>query len=558
MRPVTIKTSGDITNAFYKDPFLFVSDEGDNIYKLDVKNKFKVIKKYEPKIPYVTALFVNDLYIFAGFGNGSIVKINITTGVIEERFNYHTKMIYHLQVRDNKLFSNSEDHKLIIFDLITKTMKTLNSNSTNQEVEKLNFVVNDNKLYYIGDSEKEIVQYDIITNQKIKSFNLSKPVFHMYLHDSLLIVSDTRKTISTINITTNKKSFLINKDRVSSISVDNKNNVYLGSYVDDRVIKINLTTKKKKELVVPGDVNAIVSNVLNKYVVICASDVVTPFDIDESFNNNQIHEDTDDEDEDTDDEDTDDEDTDDEDEDTDEEEFEDDFDHDYYEDDEDIVRRHNYEEDSETFDNISSDKSSLLTETDYNKVNCNNNNIFTLEPYTSEDDPIQIYTLNNKNKYEISSCITRDEIQEHLKAGKNTIYPGMIMTLCTRYGNDVSGKVVVSLPPNNMFFTYGSVEKLLANKNNKSWFALPLFGGKRRRIGNLDYAGLLGSLHCQVPGYKVYKLYTKEEINNNIPVTETRSDYPIFLYNNVKDSFDMISPRVTEAFVNQLIDNLLK
>ena len=468
MRPVSLQTQTFIKRIAYNEPFLFVDME--DIVKIDVKDNFKIIKRYSKPGPgpiSVTALCVNDLYMFTGHKDGSIVKINIDTGVEEERFNYHTETVRHLIVQDNKLYSNSEDRTLVIFDLTTKTMQTLTSYSGNINMEPANFTINDNKLYYVGENERQIVQYDLITNQIIKTFKMAKPVFTMLVHDSLLIVSQHfDKTIRTLNLKTGKKSYLTDHSRVNSMVLDNKNNLYLASFDHDEVIKINLKTKEKKELFLEYEATGLVS-VLNKYVLMCNSNQIIPFN----------------------------------------------------------VEKDEVEDDSE--DDIDKD------------VDSNEDKNYTVYIYTlnNEAKDKKKYEYKHEGKYENNRCMIKYEIhrcmmikdiKEHLTAGKNTIDPSIIMTL------DVSGKVVVSLPETDMFFTYGSVERLLRDKTNTSWVAMPITDS-----------------NCEDP--VVYKLYTQREIDKNIQVKETKSDYPFFLYDNIKDSFD----NVTKEFVNQLLNNQL-
>ena len=64
------------------------------------------------------------------------------------------------------------------------------------------------------------------------------------------------------------------------------------------------------------------------------------------------------------------------------------------------------------------------------------------------------------------------------------------------------------------------------NSSIKKWYLLPLYGDKRRRIG---YKYGTSANHGQIPGSKIYKAFTKEEIKSGIICKETNSDYPLYL-----------------------------
>ena len=229
------------------------------------------------------------------------------------------------------------------------------------------------------------------------------------------------------------------------------------------------------------------------------------------------------------------------------------------------------EEDTSNYVNITSDTDSITQES--NLSSCINNDYIMNEPYTKEDNPIQIYTLNSQGKFEKSSCITKDELSMHLSTGKGTKIPEVLQaiyttpscgnSMCTAIhesldgaGTNATGKLIVKIPPNNIWVTLGSIERVMKSGINE-WYALPLYGGKRRRIGNLDEMFAASRNHGQVPGFHIYKLFTKQEIKDNVKVKETSTDYPIFLFNNTKKLYDIIGGEVTIPFVDNIIDHLL-
>lgn len=215
------------------------------------------------------------------------------------------------------------------------------------------------------------------------------------------------------------------------------------------------------------------------------------------------------------------------------------------------------EEDSD-YDNIKSKNTSIVESHDYlDTKHCINKNVLTLEDYTKEDEPIMIYTLTTQQKFETSFCISPEELIQF-------IIPDNLMTIYTSpqdynnngYGSKPTEKIIFKL--NYTYITIGSIERLLREmKYNKTWYALPLYGGKRRRVGNIQGLFGISRNHGQIPGYVIYKLFTKEEIKRNINVKESISDYPTFFVNNVKLLKDIIGDISIDQFANTIINDLL-
>lgn len=171
---------------------------------------------------------------------------------------------------------------------------------------------------------------------------------------------------------------------------------------------------------------------------------------------------------------------------------------------------------------------------------CFNEDVMTLEPYKSDPSLFIIKTQNSKGKFVEGFCSTIDEIYEYLEADRETdsghsnIFMGIWMkkkgqTLDEMgYGGVCSNKIVFRMPF-GIYITLGSLERILSEKN-RVWYALPLYGDKRRRIGNLESQFGIGQNHGQLPGFKVYKLYTKEEIANGVYVQVKEDDYPVLIY----------------------------
>jgi hypothetical protein len=167
------------------------------------------------------------------------------------------------------------------------------------------------------------------------------------------------------------------------------------------------------------------------------------------------------------------------------------------------------------------------------KIECANDNFISMEPYTSIEDTIQIFTLNNQNEYKTSACIGYDELYSLLKSDMDTIMdqkdpiPATLKSIyqipvdgsCDTSGRGciATGKLVIKMPPNNMYITHGSFMRVLSCPEHH-WYALPLYGGKKRRIGNVSEIYASSVDHGQIPGYRVYKLFTRQEIEAGVVV----------------------------------------
>lgn len=233
-------------------------------------------------------------------------------------------------------------------------------------------------------------------------------------------------------------------------------------------------------------------------------------------------------------------------------------------------------EDSNDFQAAVSDIESIQ-----NNRQCVNDSPITLMPYEDKDSDelITVYFQNSKSKFKNGNCITKEELKSYLNSDIGNT-PSLFMSIYTKpikteyyltgQTSKPTGRIVVRLPFNQHYITLGSVQRILKEKNQE-WFALPLFGGKPRRIGNLR--GLFGTSmnHGQVPGSIIYKLFTKNEIENRVTVLETSKDYTLSLYlhNNMGPLLDIFGlsdknfsdftvarDKVLQHFIDTLIKSL--
>ena len=123
-------------------------------------------------------------------------------------------------------------------------------------------------------------------------------------------------------------------------------------------------------------------------------------------------------------------------------------------------------------------------------------------------------------------------------------------------------KIFVKLPHNQIYISLLSAYRIL-HEPNQHWYAFPLFENKRRRLGNIK--GIYGASmnHGQIPGFYLYKLYTKEEIlknksyqkmieiKNNIYGKEEENEYLNL------DKIELIPLKYIKKFVKSLYNKLL-
>ena len=199
---------------------------------------------------------------------------------------------------------------------------------------------------------------------------------------------------------------------------------------------------------------------------------------------------------------------------------------------------------------------------------CLNDDLITLEKYTKDQNPILVYIQDANDLFKKALCVTYDELRMYLNTMRDTSIPDNIMTLYTKSkihddpsgrGSKPTARIVFKMPVNNMYITMGSMKRIFQSiETNRVWYALPLFGGLRRRVGNLK--GIFGPSmnHGQIPGYKIYKLFTQDEITKGVIVKESTNDYPQFTIHHSKPLYDLIGEtQINKLFVNSLLDEVM-
>jgi hypothetical protein len=238
------------------------------------------------------------------------------------------------------------------------------------------------------------------------------------------------------------------------------------------------------------------------------------------------------------------------------------------------------EEDSD-YDDVDYIKSNKFN-TPPDDKNCPNDSVITLTPYDTDDDQLCIIKIqNSEGIFRNGHCFTKNELRGWINSDLNQL-PTNIMSIFTKprrkenllngCSGKATGRLVVRLP-DNMYVTLGSADKILHNKN-QIWYALPLFGGQKRRIGNLASICGAGMNHGQIPGFKIYKLFKRSEIETGIVVKEIPEDYQLSLFmtsnitplmdilgledaNNI-DRVSTLRDTVFQRFSDGIIRNLLR
>lgn len=224
------------------------------------------------------------------------------------------------------------------------------------------------------------------------------------------------------------------------------------------------------------------------------------------------------------------------------------------------------EEDTSIYSHVSIENEAISSQRS-NVNDCSNVNIFSLSPYSQEDAPIMIYLPTSNNTFSKAICITIEELTAFLRSDMHSDTPTNIMSIYSRpripdtsgIGSYPSGKIVIKLPANNLYVTFGSVKRVLLehkNATNTVWYAVPLFGGKKRRIGNIRGFFGVSMNHGQIPGFVVYKLFSPNDIHdiNGIVGKESKNDWPGFLVNAAVKLSSIIN--VDSQFTDLLLNDL--
>ena len=183
---------------------------------------------------------------------------------------------------------------------------------------------------------------------------------------------------------------------------------------------------------------------------------------------------------------------------------------------------------------------------------CANENPITLMPFDNEDvSLITIRVRRNDGKFiKKGMCITRESLFQFAQSDKiNSDYhrhrlPSMFMSnwipksptqpiMNNGMGGYAGGKIFVKIPPNNIYISLKSFLRMMVDGQHNEWYAVPMFNNTPQRVGNMfSMLTVVGTTHGQAPGAIIYKLHTREEVENtpHLLGKEDKDEYHILTY----------------------------
>jgi hypothetical protein len=199
--------------------------------------------------------------------------------------------------------------------------------------------------------------------------------------------------------------------------------------------------------------------------------------------------------------------------------------------------------------------------------------------YTQEEwsDLISIKQLDSNGKFKRGHCISINDFKESIKRdlinsteeltrmnyktifsiyklkNKNLPEKDLRRGLGTRPTKMLL--FLLNLPSGTLFIDIESAYKLVHNKT-KELYALPLFGGLRRRVGNLKGSLMeISTHHGQIDGYKIYRLLTRSEIEDEINV-----DFELQLLNELQHllQFAYKDDEINTIMISNITNNIIK
>jgi hypothetical protein len=192
------------------------------------------------------------------------------------------------------------------------------------------------------------------------------------------------------------------------------------------------------------------------------------------------------------------------------------------------------EEDSENYKKTDVSSSSLedeyitnntdeSCEGEWMKRNCMScKSAITLEAFENIEDVISFKLYNEETKkFGKGQCMDKNEIKNMLSNGESNIFSIWRGGDNSGRGGKPTKRIVVKLYTggSTIFITLQSAYKIFHSEDN-TFYAISLYGGKRRRVGNLYGRIGVSENHGQVPGFQIYRLYTRSEIEEKAEIKE--------------------------------------
>lgn len=234
-----------------------------------------------------------------------------------------------------------------------------------------------------------------------------------------------------------------------------------------------------------------------------------------------------------------------------------------------------YISESDSDESCKSDQVPMTKEREWMARNCNVcKSMVTLDDFEDEDYPdiVSIKTFDvNTSKFSKGHCIPKSDIIGMLRSDIGSEYPQYVFSLYKKkpettnerslggLGTSPTNQFVVqfNIGALSIFVTLGSIYKML-HGSEKMLYAAPLYGGKRRRLGNIPgRMSVVGANHGQIPGFLIYKLFTRDEIEAGVEVSAGETDFiiPMTISKKVEELVDVFSNnnRIYQLVLDEII-----
>jgi hypothetical protein len=172
---------------------------------------------------------------------------------------------------------------------------------------------------------------------------------------------------------------------------------------------------------------------------------------------------------------------------------------------------------------------------------CLYDNFLTGEPYSYSKDLLMVHLPNSQGIFPVNGeCLNLEGLSGAISSAltiNEYNKPNLDIINClwttpkdfnpAGFGGYPTSLVFIKLPlAVVLWVTLSSIVKLTDNIGKQQhWYAVPLFGGLKRRVGNIRGIFGISMNHGQGDGNVVYKLYSRKEILAGITADITDDDY---------------------------------
>jgi hypothetical protein len=159
--------------------------------------------------------------------------------------------------------------------------------------------------------------------------------------------------------------------------------------------------------------------------------------------------------------------------------------------------------------------------------------LITGETYNDSDKRFYVF---NSGKFlqakcmniedELKASIKSDLLTENISDISNIFTIGTDATSDTGHGCKQTRQVIYKLNFDYPYYiTIMSLYRIFKEPSVNKWYMVKLYNGKRKRIHNLLGIRGVSMHHCQVPGYYIYKLFTRQELLSGVNLDASVNDF---------------------------------